>query len=418
MPSLYPSINKVKNIELFGELISLDSYLKESLDFYGKNKLLTKTAFLLENEENIECGDLTLHKNELNKFIYLIYSIHKRVKQFSLLNSLVQRYCDSSESQDQIDKQKTELEKEITKYPLDSQEIQNRLTQINFIFCENFKKIFKKIKELLERDHNNEYKDYFENHLNFFTQLEDIIENSFPNGLTSLDTICNTFVSIIEFERKHPLFLIFSETFKRKYDELIPTLLNVEIINLYKNELKDQSKNLYSKLSTFDPNPKTFEILDHDLAEFHKKLNALQKLNDKYKELNKQQEALISLIDSSGKKLNGHAENLPQSGMFSAKAKYQEIKKIKDKIDVLFNSVRNQEIEVSGQVLINSISELQQTINEAKEVLSKYRGILFLRCFATLWGGGKVKSEWLVNELEMHLVALQSNTHVLNSPGP
>ncbi len=78
-------------------------------------------------------------------------------------------------------------------------------------------------------------------------------------------------------------------------------------------------------------------------------------------------------------------------------------------MDALLESGANQE-HASKQI----ITDLQQTTNNARTNLSEYRGIPLLRCFATLWGGGKETSQFLVQPIEEQLSDLQSNINRLH----
>jgi hypothetical protein len=117
----------------------------------------------------------------------------------------------------------------------------------------------------------------------------------------------------------------------------------------------------------------------------------------------------MNLVKNSNEALTAHNKKLSYSSTQIAMNKSIAIKLIKDKIDLLLNTEINFEDNASSQAVIDKISELKQTIKDAKGILSEYRGISFLRCVATLWGGGKVTSQGLVNTLEEQLTDFPSN---------
>ncbi len=112
--------------------------------------------------------------------------------------------------------------------------------------------------------------------------------------------------------------------------------------------------------------------------------------------------------------INEHGLGL-QKGYFNGQEKsiylsqiWQKAKKIDlDSRDLLNNSLST----VNKEKLQDDIYKLQEYINEKKitDVLSSYRGFSLLRCFATLWGGGKVKSIEYVEQLQDQLDTLTKN---------
>ncbi|TLY47131.1 MAG: hypothetical protein E6K54_07145 [Gammaproteobacteria bacterium] len=78
-----------------------------------------------------------------------------------------------------------------------------------------------------------------------------------------------------------------------------------------------------------------------------------------------------------------------------------EIKKASNTMESLLS---NEQVDVFKQ----KISELNEKINDEQTIktLSRYRGFSPLRCFATLWGGGKVTSIDYVNQLRNELKPL------------
>ena len=80
------------------------------------------------------------------------------------------------------------------------------------------------------------------------------------------------------------------------------------------------------------------------------------------------------------------------------------------KIDLLLNPEINIEENASKrEITPDKILDLKETLKNANSLLSEYRGISLLRCFATLWGGGRVTSQLLVNKLENQLTDLQTS---------
>lgn len=77
---------------------------------------------------------------------------------------------------------------------------------------------------------------------------------------------------------------------------------------------------------------------------------------------------------------------------------------IRDSSDNIGNTSSNEQI----QSLKQNVSELDKIINNKQnlDTLSRYRGFSPLKCFATLWGGGKVKSIEYVEQLRDQLNTL------------
>ncbi|WP_342147138.1 hypothetical protein [Rickettsiella endosymbiont of Aleochara curtula] len=77
---------------------------------------------------------------------------------------------------------------------------------------------------------------------------------------------------------------------------------------------------------------------------------------------------------------------------------------IRDSSDNIGNTSSNEQI----QSLKQNVSELDKIINNKQnlDALSRYRGFSPFKCFATLWGGGKVKSIEYVEQLRDQLNTL------------
>lgn len=64
--------------------------------------------------------------------------------------------------------------------------------------------------------------------------------------------------------------------------------------------------------------------------------------------------------------------------------------------------------EINVESLKEEINKLQKFVHNIvnSDALSRYRGVSLFKCFATLWGGGKVKSIGYVNQLQDQLTTL------------
>ncbi len=88
------------------------------------------------------------------------------------------------------------------------------------------------------------------------------------------------------------------------------------------------------------------------------------------------------------------------------------ISELSEKIDLdSLNLLNNSSSVVDIETLKHNINELDKYINDKQitDVLSRYRGFFPLRCFATLWGGRKVKSIEYVKQLQDQLDTLTKN---------
>ncbi|MEN9917374.1 MAG: hypothetical protein RLY40_1313, partial [Pseudomonadota bacterium] len=195
-----------------------------------------------------------------------------------------------------------------------------------------------------------------------------------------------------------------------QYEEKFNNVKLVESNDIEK--IKSEILVLFDSIKSFNPLEKFVEILDNELCSLSQRLYDLYKLN--HAELQKQQYNLLELIKITKDKLTQHdKEKLSRSTSKCAILKHDKINMINTKINALINNeLEPNDTDINSR-MIDNISELKQTINEAKTILSEYRGISLLRCFATLWGGGKVTSQLLVENLEKQLADLQDNTNRL-----
>jgi hypothetical protein len=149
------------------------------------------------------------------------------------------------------------------------------------------------------------------------------------------------------------------------------------------------------------------------MGEFGQKLNELHQLNQN--ELQNQQDTFIRLIEDSKQDLTDYAKKLSLLKSKCANNKAEQLQSIIQKIDLLLNPEINREENASNrEITPDKILDLKETVKNANSILSEYRGISLLRCFATLWGGGKVTSQLLVNTLDKQLTDLQSNITMIS----
>lgn len=112
--------------------------------------------------------------------------------------------------------------------------------------------------------------------------------------------------------------------------------------------------------------------------------------------------------------INKHRFDL-QKGYFNGQEKYIHLSTIFEKAEKINldnrDLLNNSSSSVNIETLQHDISELQKYIKEKKitDVLSRYRGFSPLRCFATLWGGGRVKSIEYIEQLQDQLDTLTKN---------
>ncbi|WP_342220370.1 hypothetical protein [Rickettsiella endosymbiont of Miltochrista miniata] len=411
---MYP-INQLLEVKISESLEEL-TVLKNQLDFFqefsGIDKLQQEAQFLLNDKENIQIENIITCKNKINNFIKLNYSIKEKLDQVNFFMPLVDIYFEQSEIQtinSSLSIQKNKLQQLINNESQDENEIAKCIATIDSLFFNKIDKLLEKIKQFtLSKFINTKYQAYLVGHLELITQSENEIKDKkekisflFNQLHFSTEFIKQLEISYKEFEKLQKIFKSNIE----KYQELNKTLIKSEDINISKAEVEHQIESLSKEFAEFDPRLNSLDTLSYGFQDFDQKLRQLDQLNRS--ELQNQQMELISLVKNSRKTLIEHSEKLSHSSTKCAKDKYQAIEIIKGKIDLLLRV--EIEDDASNQKMNDNILELKQTISGAKAILSEYRGISLLRCFAALWGGGKVTSELLVNKLEGQLTDLQKN---------
>jgi hypothetical protein len=251
---------------------------------------------------------------------------------------------------------------------------------------------------------------------NYLEYKSKIIEHFSGQEKNKSENINDVFHKIEALEKSIEEFEISFKKFQKilaclsQYEEKFNNVKLVESNDIEK--IKSEILVLFDSIKSFNPLEKFVEILDNELCSLSQRLYDLYKLN--HAELQKQQYNLLELIKITKDKLTQHdKEKLSRSTSKCAILKHDKINMINTKINALINNeLEPNDTDINSR-MIDNISELKQTINEAKTILSEYRGISLLRCFATLWGGGKVTSQLLVENLEKQLADLQDNTNRL-----
>ncbi len=421
MPSLYPidGLRQIKIKGLLQELKELKDQLECFREFTGFDELSLKAQRLLNAEENIKIEEVTTCINKINSFIKLNWPIVEKFNQIIFLNNLIAKYCEQNEVQglnSALAILKKKLKTEIAEDPIDPKKIEEHISQIDLSFHENLKKILEKIKQgLLKKSLDLRFDDYRTDLLGLISKSKEEI-NKKPIKISGFFYSINAAIlSINKFESSHESFLNLQYGFNEiieSHHKLTETLLNSNAVASCKDQVEQQIEILSKKFAEFDPRLNSLEIISDSLQELGQKLNDLHQLN--LDELQKQQDIFIKLIEDSKQTLIGYAEKLSLLKSKCAHNKSEQLNIIIQKIDLLLNPEINQEDNPSNQAMIDNILELKQTIDAAKGILSEYRGISLLRCFATLWGGGKVTSQSLVSTLEEQLANLQSNITMIS----
>ena len=195
---------------------------------------------------------------------------------------------------------------------------------------------------------------------------------------------------------------------KEYFSSLTNILLNLDTVNSCKDEIESQIKILSKEFAEFDPRLNSFDTLCDGFQDLSQKLNELYQLNQC--ELQKQQDEFILLLKHSKQDLMDYADKLSLLKSKCAHNKSEQLQSIIEKIDLLLNAeIKMEENASNRDISSDKISDLKETLKNANSILSEYRGISLLRCFATLWGGGKITSKLLVNTLEEQLTDLQTN---------
>lgn len=416
---MYPlsNLQQIKDENLQQELAELENKmtdLERYHNFAGVNDFLGEGKLILANQKNIEIISQYVKKaDDLIESIRL--PIKERNSQVITLKKIIEKYFDPSEVQS-LNSSLTIMEKkikdEMDKNSIDLQEVNKNLSQIDLISHRNLKKILGKIKQSLqEKVWNPRYEDYLDSQLKLISLSEKEIKEKSVEIYNYFYII--NFINY--FEISHEAFLNLTHCFndaKNKYHKLTDTLFNSDILNSGRNIVEYQIGVLTKKFDKFDPRAESFDALKQGLQDLDYKLNELQQLNQV--ELQIQQAKYIKLIVDSKQNLSSYAEKLSLLKSKCAYNKSEQLNSIIQKIDLLLNSEINQEGSALNPTVLDNITVLQQTIKEAKSILSEYRGISLLRCFATLWCGGKVTSQLLVHKLEEQLSDFQGNINMIS----
>lgn len=414
MPSLYPQAQLLQ-IKPKERLSTLINKLERFQEFYGADKLLQQAQCLID-QFDARVIEINTCIGQIKNFIELNSPIKEKLEQINYLEQCI-NYCfkdDAHPFNSELEIQKDKLIQS-KKNGIDNQSnSESFFGEIDSIFVNCIPELFNKIKEIYsERKLSSVYETYFNSEIGLIESIEGDRKN--PHFL--FQQLCWLMMFLNKFEYSYHQFNELQAKFKKdkaKFSKLCVELINSEIICDRKKTIEQQMEILTKDFQDFNPrvNPQQLGL---GLIQLDTKINELSTLNKgELRDQQAQYAHLIDLLIDSKVNLTLHVKKL-KSNFFWAqlgKNKYQAIEKIQQKMDALLESGANQEqARPSKQI----VAELQQTINEAKTTLSVYRGIPLFRCFATLWGGGKVTSQLLVSTLEEQLMELQSNINRLQA---
>lgn len=411
-----PSKNEISQQDLQEKLQKLEKLnetiqeLEKFRQFDEINELLIASKALDQNEKNIYLIDVTI--NKINNLIHsLIKPAQDKINQLKFLMTLIEKYFDQSQVNSinsVFARHKNKLQEEIEASFINREAIDNRIIKIEQLFTNELETILKKMRTYVQdKKVTNNYETYKLEVIKILEKKDDINkQKNITEFFSDIEFLEN---SIAQFEASHQQFKI-----RQEWIDFLDTsfqktkLLETDAINKTKLEIQT----LINNLRSFDPRLKSFDILDNELRSLSEKLNELHQLNQD--ELQKQRDQFIKLIEASKQDFASYAEKLSLLKSKCAHNKSAQLKIIIGKTDLLLNAEINREDNASSQAVIDNISGLKQTIHDAENILSEYRGISLLSCFATLWGGGKVTSKLLVDELEVKLTGLQDNIRFLS----
>lgn len=108
--------------------------------------------------------------------------------------------------------------------------------------------------------------------------------------------------------------------------------------------------------------------------------------------------------------IKSHGLNI-QKGYFNGGVKAKillDITQLAEQIKSNSNEIGNESSNEQIQALKQNVLMLNEKINDKQnlEILSRYRGFSPFKCFATLWGGGRVKSIEYVEQLRGQIASL------------
>lgn len=175
-----------------------------------------------------------------------------------------------------------------------------------------------------------------------------------------------------------------------------------------------ENENVGSSISLTNPNmdsnrteqPSSFEPLQY--------LVVNQPLPECREEVVKLAQEIQSVFSDQNKTLSNIKTHGPaiEKGCFKGLEKSMYLRIISDEAKVIDSEIqeflKNPESKLNVEILKDKINNLNMYINDERTVdcLSRYRGISVLKCFATMWGGGRVKSIEYVKELQEQVVTL------------
>lgn len=115
--------------------------------------------------------------------------------------------------------------------------------------------------------------------------------------------------------------------------------------------------------------------------------------------------------------IKNHALNI-QNGYFNGEKKSKillNITELADQIRDVSQNIGKESSNEQIQSLKQNVSELDRMINNKQnlDTLSRYRGFYPFKCFATLWGGGRVKSFEYVEQLREQVGSLANDLAAL-----
>lgn len=396
---------KLQKLEKLNETIQ---ELEKFQQFDEINELLIARKALDQNEKNIYLIDVTI--NKINNLIHsLIQPAQDKINQLKFLMTLIEKYFDQiqvNSINSVFARHKNKLQEEIEASFINREAIDNRIIKIEQLFTNELETILKKMRTYVQnKEVTNNYEEYKSEILKI---LENSDEKNFLEDGNELykyvefleETIQTFEVSCQEFNCRLP-----------RLNNLIEKSQNAKLIESDSiNETKLEVQDLICCLNSFNPREKTFDTLDKELDSLSWKFIELNRRNQS--ELQKQQDELIRQIKVTQQDLSKYSKKLALLNTKSTNNKAQQLKLINSEIESLLNP-ENLE-EDTSKTMADNIEKLKHTMNDAKDILSEYRGICLLRCFATLWGGGKVTSKLLVDELEVKLGGLQDNIRFLS----
>ena len=398
----------------FSELQNKTAELERYHNFAQVNELIDEIKNIMASEKNV--GAITEYNKKIDDLIKkLTQPIQEKFSHLAVLNELIEKYCDQGEVQSlnsALAIQEKKLKAEIANDSINPREIENNLSKIDSISHRNLKKILVKIKQSLsETSWDGKYKNYLDSQIDLLSISEKEINEKSAEIAACFDIIKFVIKSITGLETSHEYFTNLAKNFnlaEECFNELTHTLVNSNAVNFCKDQVEQKIKILSNEFTEFDPKSMSLDHLNLRFFELNQKLNELHQLNQN--ELQDQKDTFIRLIEDSKQDLTDYAKKLSLLKSKCAHNKSEQLQIIIQKIDLLLNPEINIEENASKrEITPDKILDLKETLKNANSLLSEYRGISLLRCFATLWGGGRVTSQLLVNKLENQLTDLQTS---------